>query len=70
VESRRRGGNKILKYYIIIIMERCESQFCGKTFQQGSDKMAVKVGKKLGLPKESIDDILKKLRSKKGQGHI
>jgi hypothetical protein len=51
-------------------MERCESQFCGKTFQQGSDKMAVKVGKKLGLPKESIDDILKKLRSKKGQGHI
>jgi hypothetical protein len=48
-------------------MERCESQFCGKTFQQGSDKMAVKVGKKLGLPKESIDDMLKKLRSKKGR---
>jgi len=29
--------------------------------------MAVKVAKKLGLPKESIDDMLKKLRSKKGR---
>lgn len=48
-------------------MERCESVYCGKTFEQGSDKMAVKVGKKLGLPKQSIDDMLKKLRSKKSR---
>ena len=50
-------------------MERCESEFCGKTFQQGSDRMAVKFGKKLGLPKQSIDDMLKKLRSKKSRAN-
>jgi hypothetical protein len=48
-------------------MERCESEYCGKTFEKGSDKMAVKVAKKLGLPKESVDGMLKKLRSKESR---
>ena len=42
-------------------MQRCESEYCGKTFEQGSEKMAIKLAKKFGFPKEYM---LKKMHSK------
>jgi hypothetical protein len=48
-------------------MERCESTYCGKTFEQGSDKMALMIAKGFGLPKKAKHDMLKKLRSKESR---
>ena len=47
-------------------MQRCESAYCGKTFQQLSENFAVKMGKTFKMPKNAINTMIKTLRSKKG----
>jgi hypothetical protein len=45
-------------------MERCESEFCGKTFEKASERMAVKMANALRIPR---DKMLEGFRSKKAR---
>jgi hypothetical protein len=51
-------------------MQRCESEYCGKSFLELSKKASIKAGKTLKMPKNTINKIIKKFQSKKMRNEL
>ena len=51
-------------------MQHCESEYCGKTFFKATENITVNMGKTLKMPKNAIDKMINKFRSKKTRNEL